>query len=485
MKSFPRRSFLRGMSWGAGGVLLAPLLTRLAQSQAGPPCRFVFVVEGNCFEPVTMLSSGARAALDATMGNPIGTDRWWFRRYTHTGSPLVVPETDFAGASALGSILGTGSETSLVPNTTVLFGLSSRVTGGGHSAAHGVLSSSRSSAAAPGGQTIDAHLAELAAVRQGAPYDAVRLGVSGSVDKPLDYGTCAFGVGRAAALVLQPRAAFDMLFGSVASAAGQAVFQERRQLLDFARADVNAALAVFSGNSAERAKLESYLASLEANVARQQRMLDMEAQSQSLSTNMPPLPENNPLYAGTDPLDRLRAHLELATAALKGGLTNVVVVGSGTGGDFNMAYTSVSPVMRHDLHHQSGARPDYLAAIHEVTRLQVAAVARMARDLAATPEPGTDGTMLDHTVITYISDNGEQHHSTASEFPVLLIGGQALGLSSGGRTLLYPGVDHSGNRQVSNLWNTLGFCAGEELTHFGREGAARITPGPLSDLLTT
>ena len=85
--------------------------------------------------------------------------------------------------------------------------------------------------------------------------------------------------------------------------------------------------------------------------------------------------------------------------------------------------------------------------------------------------------------IVYIGDNGEQHHSTASEFPVLIIGGESSGLRTGGRTLVYPGLGSAGHRQVSNLWNTLGHVAGVELDAFGTEGPTRVAPGPLGELM--
>jgi hypothetical protein len=245
---------------------------------------------------------------------------------------------------------------------------------------------------------------------------------------------------------------------------------------------VTAVLGTFSGSSRERAKLESYLTALEEVSDRQQRLLAMEADGAQLSSNVPELPDTNPLYTG-GPLNRFRAQCELATAALKGDLTNVVVIGSGTGGDFGMTYSEVINVGRHDLHHQSAGNPTYLAAIHEVTGHQLNAITSMARSLADTPEPGGDGSMLDHTVICFIGDNGEQHHSTASDFPVVLMGGSALGLTTGGRTIVYPGLGYGGHLQVSNLLNTFGYCAGEELNTFGKEAASRIAEGPLSELL--
>ncbi len=134
------------------------------------------------------------------------------------------------------------------------------------------------------------------------------------------------------------------------------------------------------------------------------------------------------------------------------------------------------------MHHGSAASADLRDKIHEVTRLEVSAIADFAHDLASRPDVG-GGTMLDNTVIVYIGDNGEQHHSTASEFPVVLIGGSGMGLSLGGRTIVYPGLSSDGHRQVSNVWNTLGHLAGEDLNEFGAEGPLRRAPGPLSELM--
>ncbi|MEL6349782.1 MAG: hypothetical protein AAFV53_42155 [Myxococcota bacterium] len=203
-------------------------------------------------------------------------------------------------------------------------------------------------------------------------------------------------------------------------------------------------------------------------------------------------PRTNPLYATGDHFDILEAQFENVTAALLGGLTNVAVITSGTGGDFGYVdYRRVlqnisgvpSGTTRHDLHHAAGTGTAnaYADGVHAVTREHVRLVADLARKLDAVPEG--DGTMLDHTVILYLSDNGEQHHSTASEWPCLLLGGGSLGLKTEGRTVVFPGVNHANNRQMSNLFNTIGYLAGEPLDNFGMEGVTRIAEGPLSALM--
>jgi hypothetical protein len=331
----------------------------------------------------------------------------------------------------------------------------------------------------------------------------VRLGDVYTLYSRIDHGTCAFERGRPAPLILDPVAAYDSLFGLVGGAPETASFDKQGRLLDFARQDVQAALAAFGGSTPERAKLESYLSAVE-EVSNQRAQLVQNRQS--LAAVRPTPPAMNPLYAHDTPADndaisRMRAQLELATAALKGDLTNVVVVGSGTGGNFDMMYPSAMDpanrmILRRALHQGAFNNPSYIATIHDITAQQVNAIAKMAADLKSTPDPVGGGTMLDSTVIVYIGDNGEQYASTATEFPILLIGGNGIGLRTGGRTIVYPGLITGGSahRQVSNLWNTLGHLTGappfqvSPTTHidfnaFGGEGASRVATGPLAELL--
>lgn len=463
-----RRRFLKSVGLGASSVLLGPLLTKIAMADEHqtPPRRFFFVVDGNGFEPVTMLSQTARMALNSSLASPLVNERWWHRRYRHD-SVLVAPNR-LESAPAL---TGLGD---LTGRSAVVLGLSSKITGGGHSAKHGVLSSARSSGG-PGGISLDAWLSERPQVRRETAFDAIRLGVGSDSSRSLDFGTCAYGLGRPAPMMLKPEQAFLALFGSISGGAVAEAFGRRGAQLDFAVRDVRASIQEFTGSAIERGKLQGYLAGLESQRLLRERIVGLEAQ---LRAAQPQAPEN-----GASALGRFQQNLDIAATAMVSGLTNVCVVGCGTGGDFSLTYPEVlRGVARHDLHHESGGNPQFLAAIHEVTRLQVEAIAGVARRFQQTPD-GEGGTMLDNTVIVFIGDNGEQHHSTASDFPVLMIGGEGLGLNTGGRTLIYPGLSSDGHRQVSNLWNTLGYACGEQLDGFGKEGPTRRAFGPLQELL--
>jgi Protein of unknown function (DUF1552) len=509
MDGLSRRALLRAVAVGAGSAALLPIMSRLVEAGPKKVTRFLFIVEGNCYEPVTVLdpltlqqinAAGATPALVAPtvpgQSEPQAT-RWWYDAYRQD-KPLIVPSTQFANTIALPAIASQG----LASKTAVVFGLSSRITGGGHSTFQGALSSTRTVGNSPGGITIDAYLAGLSAVRQNTPYDAIRLGtVPNNPTTRLSYATCAYGAGRAAAAITDPVAAFGVYFGLVGTPAQMTAFTQQGSLLDYAKQDVAGALKAFNGSSSERAKLETYLGSVEQQIATQTRLRGMTSELSALhpvspDQNTAPYPNGYPDLT-TDCMQRFTAQLNLAMLAFKGQLANVAVLQSGTGGDFSSLVYPNAPLggplgddltstMRHPMHHMSATTPAALQTIHDMTKFQFTAVAAAAADLMKTPDPAGSGSMLDNTVIVFIADNGEQHHSTASEFPVVLIGGSNTGLKTGGRTIVYPGVDTggSGHRQVSNLWNTLGHLAGDDLNSFGGEGPLRFATGPLPELMS-
>ena len=472
-----RRNLLAGLGLGAGAALLGPFFQRaFAQDSGSTPKRLVLFVEGNGVEPVTWLADSARTAINAHASGAIDGKRWWYRSYDHD-TVLDVPSGDLAAARSLAP-LGASAGPSLVADAAVLYGLSNKVAGGGHTTYQGALTCSKCTSGRPGGISIDAYLGAQPGIVGDRPFDVLRLGVGATTSAVL-HGVCAYGAGRTAPVLLDPVAAYTNLFGAVAAGDVQRAFRERGEILDFAAEDVKRALAVFSGGSDERAKLEAYLTSLETVSARQKRLVEMEGTLRSVA---PPSPDERAWYSSTDPMERLAAHTDVATAALVGGLTNLVVLTSGAGGPFSLNYGALSMgIGRHDLHHGSAGNAEYRDAIHNVTQRHVELLAGMARTLAAIPEGS--GSMLDHTIILYTSDNGEQHHSTASEWPMLLIGGSALGLVTGGRTVVYPGLGKGAHRQVSNLYNPLGHLLGAPVDDFGAEGASRVAEGPLAELM--
>ncbi len=470
----------RKMLQWSGASLFAPLMLRARADTLAPP-RVVLVVEGNSFYPSTVMSEATRTAL----GKPAWTaGETFFSSALSQSAPRVIENSQLGTASALTPLAA------LQHKAAVVLGLSSVVTGGGHSTGRGALSCSRGGT----GASIDTVLG--ARLKGESPFDVVRVGAE-TGDARLSYATCTLGPGRPAPIMLSPEDVYQRLFSLISMGSANPAVARNGRLLDFARAETQAALATFPGSSTERAKLEGYLQAVEAMEARNARLTTMRDRV------LPHVPA--PPAAQTDLFARLTAHFDLVGAALLGGLTNVAVIVSGPGGGLENRYTSVfneliasgeTPAWsteelgmnRHTLQHAVGVQRNRVA-INAVTRKHVELIAGLAARLDAVPEG--DGTVLDHTVIVFMSDNGEAHHSAALEWPVLLVGGGALGLRTDGRTVVYPGHGRggplgAGHRQVSNLFNTLGHATGDSsLNAFGYESNRRVAEGPLSELLVT
>ena len=483
-----RRRWLGALGLGAGAPLLLPLLRQTwAQGAGATPRRFVFVVAGNGIESATLLSPATRASIEAGGARSLEGMRYGFYRGYGHAAPIVTPAAGLAQAPALSALAGGPDQVDLSAKSAVVYGLSSKIAGGGHTSGYGALTSASGRGNVPTGTSIDAWVAQAPGVRQGHPFDAVRLGVVPSQGKRLQYGICAFGSRRPAPIIVDPVVGFTALFGSIGGGDARRTFVDRGEILDFAAGDVRRALGALPGGADERLKLERYLEALETLTLRQTRLTAAE---DTLRAVDPGGPDADPRFESPHPLHRLEAQFELATAALLGQLTPVVVLTCGAP-VFDLTYSSLEPIFRqdpnyrglvgrHTVCHESAGNPAYLAVLNEVTRRQVEMTAQLARRLEAVPEG--DGTMLDHTAIVFIPDNGDQHHSPGAEWPILLMGGGALGLKTDGRSVVYPSEGEAGHRQLSNLFNTLGWCAGEELDEFGAEGTTRVAPGPLPEL---
>ncbi len=468
-----RRHWMRNVAAAAGGMVLLPtLLPRGVGSVRAAPSgspRFVFVIEGNCVEPVAMLSPTARATLDAELAAPIEGARNWYRSYRQDDL-LEIGTADLDQAKSLEAL---GRD--LASRASVIYGLSNKAGGGGHTPHHGTLTCTRTVGGSPGGQSIDALLAANLADAHGTPFDAVRVGAGSA---PLNGGTCAYRAGVPAAILQRPATAYQTYLGAVA---GDPSAVDRAEMLAFAREDVEHALGESLAGATEREKLRTYLTSLEET----ERQLDALVSWDADPTRLPADPASDPRYTSSRHLDALGAQFSVASSALRLGLTNVAVITSATAGEFGgVSYPSLArpgvPTRRHDLHHESAGSAAHQDMIHEVSGSIVGHLAQLARDLAATPD-GDGATLLDNTVILYFGDNGETHHSSASEFPVLALGGERLGFSHG-RTLVYPRLGAPGHRRMSNLWLSLLSAAGYPQDTFGGEDFSRLVGGELPAL---
>ena len=109
---------------------------------------------------------------------------------------------------------------------------------------------------------------------------------------------------------------------------------------------------------------------------------------------------------------------------------------------------------------------------------------KLMEELESVPEGS--GTMMDNTLIVYMSDSAEGHHPRCDEWPFVLIGDLGGRLKLGNRYLSYPWYGKSGHRTIANLYLSMLHAVGENRQTFGihDNGLKDLNQdGPLAELM--
>lgn len=194
----------------------------------------------------------------------------------------------------------------------------------------------------------------------------------------------------------------------------------------------------------------------------------------------------NDKYTSAVETDRLDAQFDLGAAALVAGLTNVLTISSGAGiRDFDICFTGLGlkKGKHHIGHGGSENNMDWFELSNMIRRFHFDQIAKLARRFDAIKEG--DGTMLDNTVIVYLSDGAESHHSRCWEWPMVVLGNIGGKLKTG-RYVDYPAYGYKGHRTTANMFVTLLQLAGSSRTSFGQADPGLKDfdqHGPLEELL--
>jgi hypothetical protein len=457
--SSTRRTFLKGVSLGAGSLVLGPVLRQIEAQAAGAVSakRLVFVLEGNGLPWQQIMPVG--------LTRPKEGDR---------NAVVDTPIGDRALPKALEPL------TPWKKLVTVVNGLSGKVAGGGHSNNFGALGvfpagGGVGNSGRPAGETIDVAVGK----KLGGIFKQVGLGISDRPEHTVIYNCSAWDKGKPMPTQCRPDLAFGSLFGSVAGGSAKQEFVARGNLLEFLHADVKRLQAAVG--AAEREKLEAHVAAYESMRERQSRLNEIE------STLRKHAPVVNNKYGSDVETDRLDAHFDIAAASLIGGLTNVVTIASGAGDPyFSVKFTGLGINFgKHGIGHGgtfNGMTWDVMSTT--IRRFHFELIARLMKKLEAVPEG--NGTMLDNTLIVYLSDAAEGHHSRCWEWPFVVIGNLG-GTIKSGKYLEYPYWGKKGHREIGNLYTTFLHAVGDRRDYFGLHDPMlkndATANGPLPELL--
>jgi hypothetical protein len=171
-------------------------------------------------------------------------------------------------------------------------------------------------------------------------------------------------------------------------------------------------------------------------------------------------------------------------AALSARLTNVAVIDTACGYQGYHTWKDLGvTVDGHAIGHLQGSPVRETHAV-PVRRFYAERIADIARRMAAVKEG--NGTMLDNSLIIYMSDAAEEHHGNGQQWPMILVGNLGGRLKTAGRFLQFPGYNKTGHRTMSNFYLSLLHAVGDKREKFGepdRELKDIDTAGPLAEIL--
>lgn len=440
-----RRNALKGLTLGAGSLLLSPILSKMQAYASGKlvsPKRFVFVVEGNGVLPEQMKLGGMeRVTREDKQGYPFVDLSLNDQELPISLKPLT-PWKD---------------------KVNIVQGLSGRVCGGGHSnnfMALGAFGGGRDNGNGESnkinGETIDGALSK----KLPGIFPHVGIGMSKRIEDNVIYNISAIGPDRPLPTMVSPTFAYSNLFGIVAEGESKDLYNANTNLLDFMKEDIKRVESRLVGP--EKEQLSAYLETYETLRNRKSRLNEIQ------NTLREKGPVSNNKYTSPIEIDRLDAMFDIGACALICGLTNVLTISSGAGiREFDVTFTGLG--LRKDKHmigHGSGDMGRTYFELYDMIRLwHFERIAEFMQKLENIPEG--DGTMLDNTLIIYLSDAAEGHHSRCWEWPMVMIGNMGGKLKTG-RYIDYPSYGAKGHRTINNMYTTLLQLAGSDVEFFGQ-----------------
>ena len=468
-----RRKFLKT----GASLAMAPFLTSLqAQAQragrgGGAIRRFVFVVKSSGIDKFNLVPEGLENHYVSPEGRKLGN------KARRLGPMVDVSLGEHALPAKLSRL------EAFRDRLTIIQSLSGEGFSGNHTAGYGALSCHNSErvAIAP---SIDCLLGKQLSMGPYPMYGMAtngRLLEGGALAESYCYpNISAYKAGMPVPFQASPRKAFVELFG--ASVAPPEELERELalngSLMNFLTGDARRIEKQLTGDEKERFGL--YLNSFE-------ELQNLERKKVALSERVKSFaPKPGGLYDSVKPKHRIESYFELAAASLITGLTNVVTVRPDTlGVEYReLGISNSVHALGHLGENKATNGMNGNEARAAVERLHLDGIAEMAGKLDGIPEG--DGTMLDHTLIVYMSCSGGDHHGGQADWPFLLVGGSSGRLRMG-RYLEFPKYREEGHRTIGNLYLSFMKAAGmDPPVSFGQPDSNLKDldlAGPLSELM--
>jgi len=436
-----RRNILQGMAAGAGAVMTAAL--EPGKAMAAPIAgrttkRVIFFIQNQGFDPRTCIPEGmsnSGSLANATLPEPI--------------SPL---ESYKDRLHIINGLHGTHT----TPSHSAFFGAL-----GGYRGGDGV---------PPSDSTIDYEISKLLPETL-LPHLCIGMdSIENMTTKPTVANLSASGAGQPIFMHSNPNHLYQMLYGGISTGDIRKQHEAKTNLLTQVEK-----LASSKGQSLPNATAQRYgqfVQGFRDTNGLQDRLSKV---SKHLRKFAPVVDERyaNPEFE-TDWHDAL---LELGISALTSGITNTLTIGSGRGEIFG-AWKGIGVEKQgHDLGHI--AQPDNPIWV-KIRQYNSRMLVKLMEALDSIPEGS--GSMMDHTLIVYTSNNADKQHTSGANWPVMLLGNFDGAFKTGCFTQL------DGKRPINALYTSILRTVGANVDRFNMDEklAKKFdnATGPLKEILT-
>ncbi|TWT29922.1 DUF1552 domain-containing protein [Blastopirellula retiformator] len=408
-----RRRMLQAVATGAGAALGFPFSAdRLlaASAQNSTPKRVIFFLQNQGFDPATCVPKGMK----------------------HSGSlaGVKLPEPI--------SPLEPYKE-----RLHIINGLHGKHTSPSHSAFFGALGGYRGGdGVPPSAATIDYELSNVLPQTL-LPHLCIGMdSMENMTAKPTLATLSASGAGQPIFMHSNPNLLYQMLYGGIST--GDIRRQHEARSSAFDQIKKLAAAKGASLPAADQLRYRQYVNGFkEINGLRER----LDTVSDHLRQFAPKVDER---YAQPEfETDWHDALLELGISALASGITNTLTIGSGRGEIFGAWKGLGIDQQGHNLGHMS--QPDN-PIWTKIRQYNSRMLEKIIDSLESIPEGS--GTMMDHTLIVYTSNNADSQHTSGANWPVMLLGNFDGAFKTGRFTQL------DGKRPINALYTSILNAAG-------------------------
>ena len=213
-----------------------------------------------------------------------------------------------------------------------------------------------------------------------------------------------------------PHKLFDHLFLNLTAeekAVRRRLLERNGSILDAVQGQLSTVIR--QASSSDRERLDQYATSireLEGTLADRSDWIDRDKPTFDISG----------YFAGNEVTveNRYSAIFDMVAYAFETDLTRVATVAFPN----ELSYTDIHGVTRgyHACTH-NGKKPEVVAELVAIESFQIAQLSRCLRKLDSIREPGSDGTMLDHTMVLFGSGMGYGGTHSNRNLPILIAGG--------------------------------------------------------------